>query len=91
MKTLIQHHQVMCWNKDTQQGKTGDIVQTRNENEEISTGEGLVAYLSIKGFFNLGGTVSPKNSASSAIFNKALRTISPKYMPESNFSKICEQ
>lgn len=54
-------------------------------------GEGLVANLSINGIFNLGGTVSPKNSASSAIFNKALRTISPKYMPESNFSKICEQ
>jgi len=45
----------------------------------------------MKGTFNLGGTVSPKKSASSAIFNKALLIISPKYMPEINFSKICEQ
>jgi len=42
----------------------------------------------MKGTFNLGGTVSPKKSASSAIFSKALLTISPKYMPEINFSKI---
>lgn len=50
-----------------------------------------LAYLSMKGTFNLGGTVSPKKSASSAIFNKTLLIISPKYMPEINFSKICEQ
>ena len=50
-----------------------------------------LSYLSMKGTFNLGGTVSPKKAASSAIFNKALLTISPKYIPEIDFSKICKQ
>jgi len=34
--------------------------------------------------------MSPKKAASSAIFSRTLRTISPKYIPEINFSKICE-
>jgi len=50
-----------------------------------------LSYLSIKGIFNFGGTVSPKKSASSAIFNKTLLTMSPKYIPEIIFSKICKQ
>ena len=51
----------------------------------------LVAYLRIKGILSLGGTVSPKNSASSAILHKTLRTMSPRYIPEIIFSKICQQ
>jgi hypothetical protein len=35
--------------------------------------------------------MSPKKAASSAIFSRTLRTISPKYIPEINFSKICEE
>jgi len=45
----------------------------------------------MKGIFNFGGTVSPKKSASSAIFNKTLLTMSPKYIPEIIFSKICKK
>lgn len=44
----------------------------------------------MKGIFSFGGTVSPKRSASSAIRHKTLRTMSPKYIPEIIFSKICD-
>lgn len=47
------------------------------------------AYLNMNGIFNFGGTVSPKNAASSPILNRTLRKISPKYIPEIIFSKIC--
>lgn len=47
-------------------------------------------HLNMNGIFNFGGTVSPKKLASSAILHKTLRTISPKYMPEMIFSKICK-
>jgi hypothetical protein len=45
----------------------------------------------MKGILSFGGTMSPKKAASSAIFSRTLRTISPKYIPEINFSKICEE
>ena len=48
-------------------------------------------YLRTKGILNFGGTVSPKKSTSSAIFNKTLLTMSPKYIPETIFSKICKE
>lgn len=44
----------------------------------------------MKGIFNFGGTMSPNKSASSAIRHKTLRTMSPKYIPEMIFSKICD-
>lgn len=43
----------------------------------------------MNGIFNFEGTVSPKNAASSAILYNTLRTISPKYIPDIIFSKIC--
>lgn len=61
----------------------------RQINEEIRLDK--LSNLIMKGCFNLGGTDSPKKSASSAIFSKTLLTISPKYIPEINFSKICKQ
>lgn len=45
----------------------------------------------MNGIFSFGGTVSPKKAASSAILQRTLRNISPKYIPEINFSKICKQ
>lgn len=49
-----------------------------------------IIYLNMNGVFSFGGTISPKKEASSAILSKTLRTISPKYMPEIIFSKICQ-
>lgn len=45
-------------------------------------------YLNINGILSLGGTSSPKKEASSAILSRTLRKISPKYIPEVNFSNI---
>lgn len=45
-------------------------------------------YLNTKGTLSLRGMASPKKAASSAICNRALRTISPKYIPEISFSNI---
>ena len=49
---------------------------------------GLRNNLKMNGTFNFGGTVSPKREASSAILQRTLRTISPKYIPDISFSKI---
>lgn len=49
---------------------------------------GLRKNLKMNGTFNFGGTVSPKREASSAILQRTLRTISPKYIPDISFSKI---
>lgn len=49
----------------------------------------LMQYLNMNGILSLAGTSSPKKKASSAILSKTLRKISPKYMPEVNFSNIC--
>lgn len=46
-------------------------------------------YLNMNGILSFGGTVAPKKAASSAILSRTLRKISPKYMPETSFSKIC--
>lgn len=43
----------------------------------------------MNGILSFGGTVAPKKAASSAILSRTLRKISPKYMPETSFSKIC--
>jgi hypothetical protein len=50
-----------------------------------------MADLKMNGIFSFCGTISPKKAASSAIFSRTLRTISPKYIPEIIFSKICKQ
>ena len=47
---------------------------------------GLCMYPSMKGCLSLGGTVFPKSSVSSASRSNTLRTTSPRYIPESNFS-----
>lgn len=45
-------------------------------------------YLNTNGISSLGGTSSPKKETSTAILSKTLRKISPKYIPEVNFSNI---
>lgn len=47
-----------------------------------------MANLKVKGVSSFEGTTSPNKAASLAIFNKILRAISPKYIPEINFSYI---
>lgn len=47
-----------------------------------------LSYLNRYGIISFGGTVSPNRSASLAILSKTLLTISPKYIPETSFSKI---
>lgn len=44
----------------------------------------------MNGTLSFGGTLPPKNEASSANLQRTLRTISPKYIPDIIFSKICE-
>lgn len=48
----------------------------------------MVTYLIMNGILSLDGTVSPKKAASSAIFRRTLRKISPKYIPDMIFSRI---
>ena len=48
-------------------------------------------HLSINNCSNFGGTTSPNKEASCASFNRILRTISPRYIPEIIFSYIWEK
>lgn len=57
--------------------------------QECFSVQDAIAYLSMNGMLSLGGIVSPKKDAFSAIVHKTIRTISPRYIPEINFSKIC--
>ena len=71
--------------RDTTERK---LMTKPNHNNRVASQKPNI-YLNVNGTFNFGGTVSPKKQASSAILHSTLRTISPKYIPEIIFSKIC--